>query len=273
VRSSKCARSRSLFEKDKLLFSFLLASRLMKASGQLDENEFRFLLTGGTSIGTAPTNECSWLADKSWAELVRLDQLPSMTGFLEGFVQEPRWHQMFESTEPFKFPFPGQWENCSGFQRLMIMRCIRPDKIVPAVMLFVADQMGQNFIEPPPFDLAACFEDSNPCSPLIFVLSAGADPNASLFKLAEEKGYARCSLREKELSVIDLCRAASQVRLHDADREPRAGPGPPRSQVHRGGVQAGAVDRAPELSRVRQVHAPALRRSSTADSSICVKNP
>ena len=179
---------RSLFEKDKLLFSFLLASRLMKASGQLDEAEFRFLITGGTSIGSIPTNECPWLSDKSWAELVRLDQLPSMTGFLEGFPQESRWHQLFESTEPFKFPFPGQWEHCSGFQRLLIMRCIRPDKIVPAVMLFVSEQMGQNFIEPPPFDLAACFEDSNPCSPLIFVLSAGADPNASLFKLAEEKG-------------------------------------------------------------------------------------
>jgi dynein heavy chain len=160
----------------------------MKASGHLDESEFRFLITGGTAIGLAPKNECSWLSDKSWAELYRLDQLPSMKGLIDGFAQESRWHQLFESAEPFKFQFPGRWEKCSGFHRLLILRCIRPDKIVPAVMLFVAEQMGQNFIEPPPFDLAACFEDSNPCSPLIFVLSAGADPNASLFKLAEERG-------------------------------------------------------------------------------------
>ena len=135
---------RSLFEKDKLLFSFLLASRIMKASGHLDEAEFRFLLTGGTAIGSAPANECSsWLSDRSWAELARLDQLPSMKGLLDGFAQEPRWHQLFESTEPFKFPFPGQWEECTGFQRLMIMRCIRPDKVVPAVQEFVEANLGK----------------------------------------------------------------------------------------------------------------------------------
>jgi dynein heavy chain len=38
---------RSLFEKDKLLFAFLLAARLMAAAGALDADEWRFFLTGG----------------------------------------------------------------------------------------------------------------------------------------------------------------------------------------------------------------------------------
>jgi len=41
---------RSLFEKDKLLFSFLLATRILKFQKKLDDDDLRFLLTGGFSV-------------------------------------------------------------------------------------------------------------------------------------------------------------------------------------------------------------------------------
>jgi len=38
---------RSLFEKDKIIFSFLLTCKLNEMRGDLDQEEFRFFLTGG----------------------------------------------------------------------------------------------------------------------------------------------------------------------------------------------------------------------------------
>jgi dynein heavy chain len=68
--------------------------------------------------------------------------------------------------EPFE-------SSLTRFQRLLVLRCLRPDRVLAGVRAFVVANLGQRFIEPPPFDLAACFKESSPATPLLFVLSPG----------------------------------------------------------------------------------------------------
>lgn len=60
--------------------------------------------------------------------------------------------------------------------------------MVSAIQNYILGVMGQQYIEPPTFDLSLSYKDSNFSSPLIFVLSPGADPMAGLFRFAEEQG-------------------------------------------------------------------------------------
>jgi dynein heavy chain len=72
---------RSLFEKDKLLFSFTLAATIFGYKGTLDPTEYRFLLTGG--LGQKDGSDdvpCAWLSEKLWLEMLRLSDLPSFGG-------------------------------------------------------------------------------------------------------------------------------------------------------------------------------------------------
>ena len=188
---------RSLFEKDKLLFSFILTTSLMKQFGRLDELCYRFMLTGGVSMSedTEPNPAPEWLPEKSWAELGRSGDLRTVTGAdhelmsLRPHVKDnlSSWKDIFDSSEPHKAEFPIPFNEVASLSRLAILRCFRPDKIVPAVLQFIIQELGnRKFVEPPTFDLVGSFADSTSITPLVFVLSPGADPMAALQKFAHD---------------------------------------------------------------------------------------
>ena len=179
---------RSLLEKDRLLFSFSLCVTIFsKLRSDINVAEYLHLLTGGQSTVEIPPNPSRWISDKNWGELVRLDEFEDCKGILDHFRDHNDvWNDRFNEMEPQDVPLPEPWnEKLSAFQSLLVMRCVRPDKLVGAVHKYVMSAMGQRYVEPPPFDLEACFADSTCTTPLIFVLSPGSDPMAALMKFAE----------------------------------------------------------------------------------------
>ncbi|XP_028395151.1 dynein heavy chain 3, axonemal-like isoform X1 [Dendronephthya gigantea] len=179
---------RSLFEKDKLLFSFVLTVGIMQGRGDIDDQVWRFLLTGGVALENPYPNPCpDWLIEKSWSEIVRASDLTNLKGLKDDF-DGASWKAFYDSASPHTEKFPGSWNALSGLDRLVVLRCLRPDKIVPAVQDFIVENMGRTYIEPPTFNLELSYGDSHCCAPLIFILSPGADPMAYLLKFAQDQG-------------------------------------------------------------------------------------
>jgi len=179
---------RSLFERHKLLFSFIMCIKILQGEGIVDGAEYRFLLSGiapsRVSLGLPASN---WLETNVWSDICELSGLGGLKDVAPKFAENiDAWQKVFDSTEPHRLTFPAPCENVTPLQRLCLLRCLRRDKMELAMQDFIVKFLDERYIQPPPFDLKACYNDSLPNSPLIFILSSGSDPNKELDLLAEE---------------------------------------------------------------------------------------
>ncbi|KAK5645095.1 hypothetical protein RI129_006395 [Pyrocoelia pectoralis] len=183
---------RSLFEKDKLMFSFLLCVKIMLSKNKIDEREYTFLITGGIDVDNPIPNPSSgWLSAKSWNEICRLDSVTVFDGFRNSVVENiSAWQALYDLVEPQNSTIPSPWDKkLTSFQKLLVIRALRPDKITVSISKYVSEEMGTKFIIPPPFDIAKSYEESSCVCPLVFILSAGTDPMSALQKFADAKGF------------------------------------------------------------------------------------
>lgn len=79
---------------------YILLMLFFSTSGKLDEQEWRFLLTGGIALECKYPNPApEWLTDKSWAELVRCSDLPAFNGLMEHFTEHVRIFLKIDSVD------------------------------------------------------------------------------------------------------------------------------------------------------------------------------
>lgn len=97
---------RSLFEKDKLLFSMLMCLMIMaEEEGRLDQKEVRFMMTGGTSVDMErpnPTGEGGWMSDKIWASVLQLSkEFEAFAGLDTNFEKNiDEWERIYNLSKP-----------------------------------------------------------------------------------------------------------------------------------------------------------------------------
>ncbi|XP_049782826.1 dynein axonemal heavy chain 7-like [Schistocerca cancellata] len=182
---------RSLFAKDKLLFSFLICTTIMMSNNQLYPEELALLLSSG-GCENEMLNPCEeWLPQELWQKICFISQAPYFAGFSESVeTSQEEWKIYINHLQPQTEKLPAPWETrLSHFQKLIVLKIFHPSQVIDAVALFIENLMGRKYVTPPTFDLEKSFEDSDITSPLLFILSPGTDPTEELDKFAKGKDY------------------------------------------------------------------------------------
>lgn len=182
-----------IFEKHKLLFSFQMTTKLQQSEGKLAQSELDFFIKGSVALEMSDTTcPAKWLNEKGWKDLQTLakDFPDSFGSVLDHFrANIADWRDWYDLEAPEAVPSPVEVAApLTSFQRMMMLRCFRSDRIYRAINCYVTEIMGEEFITPPVVDFEAIYDETTPDIPVIFMLSPGSDPTGELMKLAEKNG-------------------------------------------------------------------------------------
>lgn len=82
---------------------------------------------------------------------------------------------------------PDYEDRLSKFERMCVVKTFREDRTLIAASDYIADTLGQRFVESVPLSMERAWAESHRNSPLICLLSPGSDPTKLIEDLAKRK--------------------------------------------------------------------------------------
>lgn len=126
---------RSLFERDKLIFVFSMCLGILRSKYQIKDAHLKYLLQGNLEMTNPHPNPApEWLSEKCWSEIVgasQLDGLDNMHCEVENNLLE--WKRYYDAENPAAEKIPEPFSDVSAILKLTVLRCFRPDRVVPSV--------------------------------------------------------------------------------------------------------------------------------------------
>lgn len=181
--------SRGLFERHKTIFLAQLTFRLMQKgilSVEYTPQEMSFLINCPMTT-LVPNPLKKWLPDKAWYSVQKFIELEGYEQFASHLSKEApqRFEIWYNELNPEAKPLPLEWRSLDSrpFQKLLVVRCLRPDRLTTALLEFIRSSLpnGADFVD---CDaslssvqvLEQAYLDTSPTTPIFFILSPGANP-------------------------------------------------------------------------------------------------
>eukprot|EP01094_Clydonella_sp_ATCC50884_P027826 TRINITY_DN8164_c0_g1_i2.p1 TRINITY_DN8164_c0_g1~~TRINITY_DN8164_c0_g1_i2.p1 ORF type:complete len:4596 (+),score=2011.83 TRINITY_DN8164_c0_g1_i2:76-13863(+) len=196
---------RTLLHADQVTFAMRLVQIRVKDTPQdFAEAEFDFLVKGGEQVVVGGSNqelaECGLtLTERQKRMLIEIHDVAAFNGLSQHIRKNtPEWELFMESETP-ELEVPSSWaeEQSQGqaqtntitasFRKLLLIKTLRPDRVLAAAGLVVGAVFGENFLHPEELNFANVVEkESAADAPLLLCSIPGHDASFLVDDLASE---------------------------------------------------------------------------------------
>jgi dynein heavy chain len=186
-----CYIQRGLFERHKTIWTLMFAMKVQQVAGHLQDTAVQLLLKGGAALDLAAEKPkpFAWLPDKVWLNVLALSRGHRQFSDLPDSLNrnDVVWKHWYDEDAPESAKVPDYDDRCTTFDKMLLVRCIREDRTLLCVDTYISETLGRRYIDSRPLDLRAVEEEASALTPIVALLSQGADPTAPIMELARKK--------------------------------------------------------------------------------------
>ncbi|CAK9099813.1 Dynein axonemal heavy chain 6 (Axonemal beta dynein heavy chain 6) (Ciliary dynein heavy chain 6) [Durusdinium trenchii] len=194
---------RGLFEDNKLTCSFLIATALQRHAGEISPTEWSLLLRGVGLLDMSakpPNPDTDFFTDKMWdfalctarcqqvyaIQQYSFDRCPDLCEHITENLED--WKDWVRTPGRITSSLVDTNENSQlhYFHYLLLLKGLAQEKLLVAIQEHTRRCLGEDFIIFPTATVAELYADSTRSTPIVFVLSTGADPTSMLLRFAQE---------------------------------------------------------------------------------------
>ncbi|XP_069340704.1 dynein axonemal heavy chain 14 isoform X1 [Eulemur rufifrons] len=134
------------------------------------------------------SNTSQWDAFKNSKNVYSLISTPfcSEHASLEESTKSPEQTELLNENEEMCNPINFPWEKLTAFQRLILIKILRPERLKNSVRKFITEKMGNEYLQRTEVNLKESYKQSNARTPLVLIQSHGIDLTNVLLRLAQE---------------------------------------------------------------------------------------
>ncbi|MEW5318622.1 MAG: hypothetical protein WDW38_009830 [Sanguina aurantia] len=181
---------RGLFERHKIIFALMLTNKILLSAGKVRISDLDIFLKGGGAldINSVRKKPKDWIPDNVWLSIVALSNMEAFRDIPDSvFRNDGLWRQWYDQEAPEMAKVPDYEDRLTKFERMCVVKTFREDRTLISAADYIADALGQRFVESVPLAMEKAWQESHSKCPLICLLSPGADPTKLIEDLAKKK--------------------------------------------------------------------------------------
>eukprot|EP00698_Gefionella_okellyi_P018829 TRINITY_DN568_c0_g1_i2.p1 TRINITY_DN568_c0_g1~~TRINITY_DN568_c0_g1_i2.p1 ORF type:complete len:4478 (+),score=1217.70 TRINITY_DN568_c0_g1_i2:54-13487(+) len=180
---------RGLHENHKQMFTLQLCLKIDLQRNHISHQEYNCLIRGGAAKElNQRMRDFAWIPDAAWLNLLELSQLGSFAAIFDQLSRnEIGWRKWYEKEAPEESELPDNYDSrLDSFRRLLLIRAFCEDRTTLAASAYIMETLGARYVEPLPLDWEGLYHETDERTPVVCLLSPGADPATTIEQLAKK---------------------------------------------------------------------------------------